>query len=311
VWFFGSGINIKSGACWFFIMASKRSRIEYYNDSRPFRPFGLQPKIASPNDPLSFLVKVLKKRDGMVARAVKYKLRLSQNVHRTTPQSDESRRPQNVPRIPPQSDEFRRSQNVSRTAPHFVDSHRTSEIANLNAVIEQLRCSNKQLLDENSFLKIKCTQLELDLKSANTLVIESSSNCELALTQHKVLEDKITSLTDENVSLSHKVNTLSLQLSDITIKSSKLPQLKTEIAKLNNVNDVLKKCAKKFEVGLKEKISDLEKVTKEKNNLAALLEESENVYCNDINHLSFLFSRLSNCIRSSKDPPEEWLYPNG
>jgi regulator of replication initiation timing len=299
-------------------MASKRSRIDYYHDSLPYRPSGPQPKNGSPNDPLSFFVNILKKRDGMVARAVKFKMR-SQIAPRTNPRPSSDSISRNTC---PSSDSTSRNTRPSygsdsnsrkNPRPSYV-SNSTSEIANLYAVIEQLRCSNKQLTDENSLLNIRCSQLESDLKSVDTLVLETSSKCAFALSEHKVLEEnalvlksQIVSLNDENVTLSHKVNTLCLQLSENSVKSVKLSQLKTEIAKLNNVNDVLKKCAKKFEVSLKENINDFDIVVKEKNKLIIQLEESEAYLMNDYNNLSFRFTRLVNCIQSSKDPPEDWL----
>jgi chromosome segregation ATPase len=266
-------------------MASKRSRLDYFYDTRPSRPTRSQPNSGSPNDPLSFLVNVLKKRDGMVARAVKHKLRRSQNT-------------------------------ASRPNSHPLASNvdHTSKIANLNAVIEQLRCSNKQLLDENSLLKNKCTQLEIDLKSANTLLNDSSSKCASVLNEHKILEDKslvmesqIVSLKDDNAVLSHKVNTLSLQLSENSVKSSKLPQLKTEVNKLKNVNDVLKKTARKFETLYKDTSDKLDTCLLEKDALVKEMEDVEINAARDFNAMSNRFFKLRNHIMSTKDPPPDSL----
>jgi len=96
----------------------------------------------------------------------------------------------------------------------------SSEVSELRAIIEQLRCSNKKLTNENVYLKSKCVALEVDLKSTNDLLLESNLKYENLLNDHKVLENNymevstpLTSIKDDNTCLAHKVNTLNLQLS--------------------------------------------------------------------------------------------------
>jgi len=254
---------------------SKRSRLVYANDS--YGPFS-QSKNAKIdlNDPYVWLASMLKKRDGMIARAVKYKFKSRSNV------------------------------------PHVSNS--SLEVSELRSIIEQLRCSNKKLTEENAHLKSKCEQLEVDLKSTHDLLSESRVICAAMQNDHKVLEDKlldvtnaVTSIKAENESLVTKVNALNLQLSSNAGGKKKLSNLNTELNKLKNVNDTLKKCARKFEVQYKEATTDLAKCVAEKNDLIEHINLIEVSHMNDYNEISFKYHSLLETLKSikaSKDPPK-------
>jgi len=152
------------------------------------------------------------------------------------------------------------------------------------------------------------------LKSANTLLNDSASKCISVLSEHKVLEDKclvlesqIAPLIDEKSLLNHKVNTLSQQLSDCSAKISKSSHLTTEVNKLKNVNDVLKKTARKFEVLYKENSDKLNTCLFEKEELVKEMNCMEVSMLNDFNAISYKYMVLKDCIGSGKDPPPDVL----
>jgi len=190
----------------------------------------------------------------------------------------------------------------------------SSDILKLQNTIDQLRSANVKLVDENRLLQSKCSSLESNLASVQNLLLVSQVKCESLQRDCKALEDKslevsivVNTLKEENVVLVHKVDNLNLQLSQCVKSSPKVSNLKSEINKLKNVNDVLKVTARKFEFQLNENIGLLANCALEKESLSQQMVEMENSYISDYNCLTMDFMVLKKSyllIKSAKDPPQ-------
>jgi len=192
-------------------------------------------------------------------------------------------------------------------------SHNGPDVNTLQNTINQLRAANKNLLEENQFLKSKCVLLESELTSAQKTLSIVQCNCAELQNNNEVLKvnlsdvsNSVSVLKEDNGVLTTKIETLNLQLSKVPNSKKKISTLKAEVSKLNYTVDILKRSARKFEVQLKENILELSKCNLEKEKITQRYNSLEESNMQDYNNLSLKYMMLLKYlekIRPSTDPP--------
>jgi chromosome segregation ATPase len=240
---------------------SKRSRLVYdYDESRS------HPQHVNNFDPFNWLTSVLQKRDGMIARAVKHKLK-----------------------------------NKSFTPPND-----NLEIQRLRKINEELRCSNKKLSDEVLSLKNKLAStvnqhnadIESNLLLCKKELLDAHASIDKLQSQINVYKENLTTLEKDHVSvneslsasqqiistlekncsgLQDKVKRLKKQNSQAAV-DTKVSNLNLEINNLRDENILLEKRVTHSENLLRDKVTKLVELHLEKNKLVEHIKLIEKDY---------------------------------